>query len=71
VESYLEKTHHKNRADRVTQGIGPEFKPQHQKDGRKKGRRGVWSRERKKEKEGRRERERKEKREKGREEEER
>jgi hypothetical protein len=26
---YLEKSHHKNRADVMAQGIGPELKPQH------------------------------------------
>jgi hypothetical protein len=26
---YLEKIHHKKRADGVAQGVGPEFKPQH------------------------------------------
>jgi hypothetical protein len=30
----LKKTHHKKRAGRVTQGVGPEFKPKHGK-GRK------------------------------------
>jgi hypothetical protein len=28
-ETYLEKAHHKNRAGGVTQGEGPEFKPQY------------------------------------------
>jgi hypothetical protein len=28
---YLEKNHHKKRAGRVVQGIGPEFKPQYRK----------------------------------------
>jgi hypothetical protein len=29
MSPYLEKTHHKNRAGGVTQGEGPEFKPQY------------------------------------------
>jgi hypothetical protein len=31
MRPYLEKTHHKKRADGVAQGVGPEFKPQYQK----------------------------------------
>jgi hypothetical protein len=29
MRPYLEKTHHKNRAGGVAQGVGPEFKPQY------------------------------------------
>jgi hypothetical protein len=37
------KTHHKKRAGGVAQGIGPEFKPQHQKLKKKEGAKiGVW-----------------------------
>jgi hypothetical protein len=32
MRPYLEKTHHKNRAGRVAQDIGPEFKLQHCKN---------------------------------------
>jgi hypothetical protein len=39
---YLKKkTHHKNRAGRVAQGVGPEFKPQYCKN-KKGGGGGVW-----------------------------
>jgi hypothetical protein len=38
MRSYLEKTHHKKRAVGVTQGIGPEFKPQHPLQKKKKNR---------------------------------
>jgi hypothetical protein len=31
----LKKIHHKNRADGVAQGVGPEFKPQHHKKKKK------------------------------------
>jgi hypothetical protein len=33
---YLEKSHHKKRAGRVAQGIGPEFKPQYCKKEKEK-----------------------------------
>jgi hypothetical protein len=40
VIPYLKKTHHKNRAGGLAQGVGPEFKPQHhQKKTKKKTKR--------------------------------
>jgi hypothetical protein len=37
-KSKQKKPHHKKRADRVAQGVGPEFKPQHCKKKKKKER---------------------------------
>jgi hypothetical protein len=31
MRPYLKKTHHKERASEVAQGVSPEFKPQHSK----------------------------------------
>jgi hypothetical protein len=40
MRPYLKNTHHKNRAGGVSQGEGPEFKPQYQKNKNKKQ---MWS----------------------------
>jgi hypothetical protein len=32
MRPHLEKIHHKKRAGGVSQGVGPEFKPQHYKN---------------------------------------
>jgi hypothetical protein len=40
MRPYLEKTHHKNRAGGVTEGVGSEFKPQYCKKKKKKKKKG-------------------------------
>jgi hypothetical protein len=36
LRSYLEKAHHKRKADGVAQGVGPEFKLQYYKENKKR-----------------------------------
>jgi hypothetical protein len=36
LRSYLKKTHHKKRAGGVAQAVGPEFKPRHCKEEKKR-----------------------------------